>query len=611
MKKSKIKTFIFFVFLFVPTTFLYAVPAIPDPVVMTQPDGDQLTVMIKGDERVNWYESMDGYTLLFNNEGYLSYAQLDESGNLQPSNYIATDIEKRDIGIASFLNTIEKNLYYSDMQIQLMLQIWKIEDDVVRQHVSKDGKGIEYKMICALVQFPEKAMIHTIDDFEPLLNQIGYTGNNTGSVRDYFKEVSYNKIDLTLSLFGIYTAPNSSAYYAGNSGTERGSELASWLAKQVIKEADLSEYDVNEDAEVDGFHFIFAGRGQADGGGAGTIWPHKSSISPVYSNGVRIETYSCSNELRSNTDITTIGVICHEMTHGLGAADFYDTNYGTGGQFSGTGNWDLMAAGNYNGSPSGNRPAHPNMYIKTRFGWVNPVEIGGPTTITDMPNAAENMVAYRINTGTLNEYFLLENRQRVKFDSSIPGEGLIIYHVHSSVGGYCINCTHPQRMYPVCANATVQVPTLTPNSYGTVNNARCAWPAAETSQTPAKTEFTDNSTPCMKSWSGQNTGKPITNITRENGLISFNVMKLGIDDAAETNYSSMKIIPNPAHEYIDLSFEIYDLRVQNIEFYNAIGQLVKSVPYNGGLTQRISVVDLGKGTYVVKAGGGTGKVVVQ
>lgn len=213
-------------------------------------------------------------------------------------------------------------------------------------------------------------MIHTIADFEPLLNQIGYTGNNTGSVRDYFKEVSYNKIDLTLTLFGIYTAPNSSAYYAGNSGTDKVPELARWLVTQVAKETDLSKFDANGDGLVDGFHFIFAGRGQADGGDKTTIWPHKSSITPFYQNGVRVEVYSCSNELRSATAISTIGVICHEMTHGLGPLDFYDTNYATGGQFTGTGNWDLMAMGCYNGSPSGNRPSHPNMFIKAQLGWV-------------------------------------------------------------------------------------------------------------------------------------------------------------------------------------------------------------------------------------------------
>jgi len=234
-----------------------------------------------------------------------------------------------------------------------------------------------------------------------------------------------------------------------------------------------------------------------------------------------------------------------------------------------------------------------------------------------MPNSAENSVAYRINTTPSNEYFLLENRQRIKFDTNIPGSGLIIYHVHNGVNlvGNCINCTHPQRMYPVCANATVQVPNSTPSSYGSINGSRCPWPTTETSSTPAQTEFTDDSTPCMRSWSGNNTGKPISNITHEGGLISFEFMKLGIDDATEANYGFMKIVPNPANEYIDIQFSNV-FKFENIDFYNVTGQLVMSTPYygeykDGIMWQRISIADLCKGFYIVRVGNEVAKLVVH
>jgi M6 family metalloprotease-like protein len=511
---------------FINAQVLHAVPANPHPISFTQPNGKELTVFMKGDERLHWHESLDGYTLLLNQENYLTYAILDEAGNLQPSYYIATDIEKRDIVANSFLYSTDKKLFYSDMQKQIILKVWEIEDDAKSQ--GERGVTGFYKTLCAFVQFPEKSMIKTISQFENLFNQIGYTGNGTGSVRDFFKESSYNQFDLEITLCGIYTAPQSESYYAGNpgDGTLRCRELARWLAQQVAAEPsiDFRDYDSDNNGVVDGFHFIFAGVGQEGGGCNTCIWSHKWQFTPaVTQNGKSISVYSCSPELYSGTTITTIGVVCHEMTHAFGAPDFYDTNYGTGGQYEGTGNWDIMAGGSWNGSPGGNRPPHHNMYTKIQFGWVTPITLNAPTTVTNMPNAAENPVAYKINVYTNNEHYLLENRQRIKFDTNIPGDGLIIYHVHNSVGTSGINDTHPQRMYPVCASSTVAIPASGASNYGNINSGGCPFPG-----TSGKTAFDGTTTPRMFRWNG-NAGvevsdKPITNITHNNRLISFDFM---------------------------------------------------------------------------------------
>jgi M6 family metalloprotease-like protein len=499
--------------------FVHAVPANPRPISFSQPNGKTVTVKIKGDEKVNWYESMDGYTLLFNKEKYLSYAYLDNDQNLQPSSFIATDINERDITVNSFLNSIEKNLFYSKTQIQFMLQIKAIEDKTT--HVSRNGRSLEgqFKTICALVQFPDKSMTKSLNDFEGLFNQLGYTGNGDfGSVRDFFKESSYNKFDLTIKLCGIYTAPQNESYYSANDD-DNCFILGAWLAEKVAAEPgiDFRDFDSDNDGWVDGFHFVFAGMGREAGGDANCIWSHQYGWTPPISqNGVKIDTYSCTPEL-IGTRITTIGVICHEMTHAFGELDFYDTDYEVGGQFEGTGKWDLMAAGSWNGN-QGNCPAHHNIYTKIKFGWVTPTVLNSPTSVKNMSNAAENPVAYRINTATNNEYFLLENRQQVKFDKEIPGNGLIIYRVAADIGscGNKINATHPQRMYPVCASATVAIPNSSPSSYGNINSSGCPFPGSSN-----KTSFTDATTPSMKSWANTNTNKPITNITNVNKLISF------------------------------------------------------------------------------------------
>jgi len=495
---------------------LLAIPAYPYPITFTQPNGDTLTVSIKGDERIHWYESIDGYTLLINSDGYMSYAQLDENGNLQSSSYLATNIEKRDIVIQSFLSSVPKKLFYSAEQQQLMLKIWQIEDEATELYKSGKKGGVfgHFKSLLCFVQFPEKSMVKAMDQFDGLLNQLGYTGNGTGSVRDYFRESSYEQMDITITTRGVFTAPMSSAYYAGMSGHDKARELAWWLANQLAKDStvDFRDYDANDDGMVDGFHFIFAGNGKETGMCSSCIWSHKSEINSVTQNGKYIKVYSCSPELLYN-DITTIGVICHEMSHAvLGVPDFYDTG---GGGFQGTGSWDIMAGGSWNGSPGGNCPPHHNMASKVQLGWVEPVLLEDPETVVDMPNSAENPVAYIITTNAFHEYFLLDNRQRIGFDSSVPGEGLLIYRVRNceSQG---LNDGHPQGTYPVYAGSDLELPNSDPSSYGWISSPACPFPG-----TSNQTSFTDQTTPSMKSMNGILTKKPITNITHKNRLVSF------------------------------------------------------------------------------------------
>jgi M6 family metalloprotease-like protein len=616
MKKVTIK-FISFIALILIVQFSFAIPAIPTPIVYTQPNGDSLTIVPKGDERIHWSESMDGYTLLHNKAGFLSYAVLDDYGNLQPSDFIATDIDRRDASIISFLNSLEKKLFFSEFQRQIMLEVWKIEDEATSQQLSNNEKGItvHYKTVCAFVEFPELPMTKSLEDFRSLFNILGYSGNGaSGSIKDYYREVSYGQMDITISLFGPYTAEKSKADYALGSCIP----LAHFLAKKVVDDPDFNIKDFSNNGKtIDGFHFIFAGRCQAESHKPTDIWSHKSQFSPaVVKDGISISIYSCSPELRSTSSMATIGVVCHEMCHAiLGATDYYDTNYGVGGEFNGTGDWDLMASGSYNSN--GTRPAHPNMLIKIQKGWVTPTVLNSEKTITNMPNSAEKPEAYRINTKTSNEYYLLENRQRIGFDRNVPGSGLLIYHVHpnqnSGVSG--INDGHPQRMYPVCAgsNNITQKSNATPTDYGAINSNQCPFPYNY------KSSFTAETFPAMKSWftNYANVDKPLTNITNVNELVSFDFMGgTSIDELDELKEMPLIIIPNPANEYVDLQFSVNYARFEKIDFYNAFGQLVKSVPCNGALNdsiiiQRISISDLSEGIYFVSVGNSTSKLVVQ
>ncbi len=141
------------------------------------------------------------------------------------------------------------------------------------------------------------------------------------------------------------------AYYGGNDGS--GNDLKPReLVAEAVTLADPTVNYVNFDNDLDGFvdgvYVIYAGYGEESGASANCIWAHAWSLATTLTkDGKKISKYSCSSELQgtSGSTITNIGVICHEFGHVLGAPDFYDTNYGTGGEYDGTGNWDLQAGG--------------------------------------------------------------------------------------------------------------------------------------------------------------------------------------------------------------------------------------------------------------------------
>jgi len=362
--------------------------------------------------------------------------------------------------------------------------------------------------------FSDRAFAKTNAEFEILFNQVGlYPNDNSskGSVRDFFRENSYGALDLTVTIVGPYVAPNTMKYYATH---ER--EFAAVAAQ--LADADVDFNDFAENGRVENFHILFAGFGDENINNGNQIWSHKWQLaSPLTLDGVRISVYSCSPELRgsSGNNTTYVGVVCHELCHVFGSPDYYDTS-GSNNPFAGTGNWDLMANGSWN--DSGRQPGHVNMFQKILYGWVTPVELTSFTEVTDMPPASQQPVAYSIKANTNGELYVLENRQKVGFDTSLPGNGLLIWHVHpGALNGNGSNAAHPQQLYPVVASSSYAIPTSTIASYGSINSAGTPFPGSAN-----KHAFTAKTIPTMFTWTDlQPIAKPITEITETDKMISF------------------------------------------------------------------------------------------
>jgi len=280
-----------------------------------------------------------------------------------------------------------------------------------------------------LADFTDKAFEVDTSRFEELFFSTGTIP--TGSVSEYYKDVTGGLVTISGQVVGPFTMPQTLAWYAnGNYGIGKpsGEPRANILAQDAVKAADPSvdfkPYDNDGNGYVDAFIVVHAGMGGEETGDPGDIWSHKWVLPEEYTadGGVKVYAYLTIPENAK------LGVAAHELGHLLfGFPDLYDIDYSS----EGIGDWCLMAGGSWNGG--GDTPAHPSAWCKAQQGWVDVVQVSSDTSL-ELPDVKSSKTVHRLWTdGTVGqEYFLLENRQQEGFDAGLPGAGLLVWHVDES-----------------------------------------------------------------------------------------------------------------------------------------------------------------------------------
>lgn len=499
-----------------------AVPAKKLQKVITLTNGTQVSVELRGDEYLSWWEGTDG----------TAYRATADDAVFE-----AFDLEAQKPAAAARRARTEQGRVARLARVKNSL---KGADDKMRglggDHITY--KGVK-KGLVVLVDFKNKKFAdgHDLEYYKNVINGKDFSDEEegyVGSVRDYFLAQSNGQFELDFDVVGPVTMSKNYGYYGADGAYQKDEKVY-----EMIKEAcdgiqdkvNLKDYDWDNDGEADQVFFLYAGLGQASSPQSpSTIWPHESELRywPCgvlsYSTG-KINTYACANELQPETQGSSryisagIGTICHEFSHCLGFADMYDT---TGGGGYGMSVFDVMDQGSYNGN--GFVPCNYTAFERIYAGWVEAIELESPATVKDMKSVSDYgrpFIMY--NYKNTNEYFLLENRQNTGWDKGLYGSnGLLIVHVNYVPSRWANNSVN-------ASNEKIQCCTVV-NADGSRENTQYSLQGDlypyEVKGVTMNDEFTDESEPAAKLYTKNSDnsyalGIPITQIKRSKGSVSF------------------------------------------------------------------------------------------
>ncbi|MBB3192490.1 M6 family metalloprotease domain-containing protein [Halomonas cerina] len=414
------------------------------------------------------------------------------------------------------------------------------------------------RALVLLVDFSDKTATQTQGHYQDMLFSVGSYA--TGSMRDYYREASYNQLDVVGEVSGTggattgwYRAPQTKDYYTnGDYGFGAYPRNAQKLVEDAVDLAaphvNFALYDNDGDGIVDALVIIAAGTGGEVTGNTGDIWSHKWGINPRTIDGVQVRNYFMAPE------DGRVGVMAHELGHLLMQwPDLYDTDYTS----RGTGRWDLMAGGSWN--DNGNTPAHPTAWCKLKAGWITPTTIFNAQQSVSLSPYATHPDVYRLPIGSTDskEYFLVSNRKQSGFDRHLPGEGCIIEHVDDNQS----NNTDETHYLVDIEQADGQRHL---NSNANSGDAEDAYPAA------GNNAFSVNTTPNSKAYDGSDSQVAITNIQRAGDAITADLNVGGVTAKTWHNHKAVLQTYSTYHSQ-NAWANIQDLGWRKIETGNVDG----------------------------------------
>lgn len=409
-----------------------AAPASGIPFKMITPQGEEVWVRAVGDENYRHFETLDG-------------------------------------AIAAWLPRVSQTLSPIPQAQRLFPEYLKKSSQAeknIRARKRNAAAENEAKFLIVLVDFPDRhfSVTSPLEAFTDLMNGEDYTvGGTCGSARVYFEDNSAGQFSPKFEVVGPVTMSNNARYYASvGLDDSPATKMVVEACRILEEEIDFTEYDLDGDGVCDNIYFFYAGKGQADGGGLSTIWPHSAKLSDfevsLTADGIQIENYACSPEQNGRGQFTGIGTFCHEFCHVLGLPDLY---YNGGSHHPGA--FSLMASGNYNNN--GYTPPALSSFERLSLGWLTPEEITASGSLELHPLPESNSAKKVTSFTNSDEYYIFENRQLEGWDKYLPGHGMLAWHIDYDPQAWAdnqVNTSQRRLVDLVRANGSTGLGSSTP-----------------------------------------------------------------------------------------------------------------------------------------------------
>ena len=487
------KNFLVLILMLCFTALAHAVPAKPGWHTINQSDGTTLKIQAVGNAFNNAILTSDGLTVERGADGDFYYT----SSLTGLTAMRAHEVGERTAAEKAFVAAQRGSLTMQVKSFKMPSSSGRLNATGSNASADVPAKG-ERHIPIILVEFQDKKFNNTPEKIiESML-----TGPE--GVSQYFIDQSNGAYKPVFDVYGIYCLSEDREYYGGRTSATKDKGIG-WMVTEACQLAaddgvSFKPYDTDNDYYCDVVIVIYAGVGEAQAAGyhPEAIWPCNWTLDAAkyYSRGGNgafspsqgdpyVNHFAVFNELHGSNDngktIDGIGTFVHEFGHCLGLPDMYDTgsndNYGMG-------NWDIMCLGCY--ANDGYSPIGYSAYEKVFMGWIEYIK-PEPNTYYTLPiwnqkSAATDKAVCIVSDVNKNEYFILENRQRVGWDSFLPGQGILITHITYSASQWTNNKPN---------NEKIQLITLIPadNKLSAYSESGDLWPQGN------RHSFTDESTP--------------------------------------------------------------------------------------------------------------------